>query len=99
MSEKNRWTLNFEANVNLINRQNHVLNMAYDDIVKIFGPPSSETIDDKVQHEWIFSGPNGAVVVIHDWQSLDLYPSKWYLSSLKESHSQDFLKWLNKKIK
>lgn len=92
-----KYTLDPGANVNFMTKQGTLSGVPLLKLIEVLGPPSSAGWCEKVQYEWILTGPNGVVILIYDWNGTPS-PDNWCIGSLKSSHAQDFIKWLNKKI-
>jgi len=97
-SKKEKYVSDPEANTNMMNCHGTLEKVPYLKLVEVFGEPTSHGWCEKVQYEWVFTGPNGSIVTLYDWMSIDASPSTWLVASLKPAYAQDFIKWLNKKI-
>lgn len=94
---ENKYLLNPGANVNFLTKQGTLAGISLQKMIEVLGPPSSSGWCEKVQNEWILSGPNGVVILVYDWAGVNNL-GNWCVGSLKPSHAQDFIKWINKKM-
>lgn len=68
-------------------------------LLEVFGQPTDEDIDGKVQMEWTFSSSSGQIFSLYDWKEGELNPDmevNFHIGSTEKSEDKvtDFKRWL-----
>lgn len=84
-----------DADANGTSFHGTVLNELYAGLVGRLGMPHcSYGPDDKVQYEWVFTGPDGSVVTLYDWKQYGISrPSQWHVGGRSKKSTEAFRRW------
>ena len=92
---KKKYVVCADANVSMTTFHGDIVNASMKELVDIFGQPSM-AVSEKIQFEWVFFGPNRAIITLFDWNSHEAEPKKWHVGGLKAEHTREFVKWIEK---
>jgi hypothetical protein len=89
---KKRYTLCPDSSVSMTTHFGDKIHVPFHDLVSLFGSPL-DVPSEKIQHEWIFTGPHGSIITLFDWYSNDFEPDVWHVGGFRPEHTRDFVKW------
>lgn len=72
------------------------INVSYETLVKLFGEPWGPSGDNKVKHEWRFSGSFSAT--LYDYKYAAARNGHWHIGTRDRLGSLMFCKWLVKQL-